>query len=83
MTLHAAWKMDQVGASASRDEIAMIKYYGAGVLHNVIDRAIQTHGSARLLDGPAARGDVPLRRAPRASTTAPTRSTARPWRATR
>lgn len=45
MTLHAAWKMDQVGASASRDEIAMIKFYGASVLHNVIDRAIQTHGS--------------------------------------
>jgi acyl-CoA dehydrogenase len=45
MTLHAAWKMDQVGASASRDEIAMIKYYGATVLHNVIDRAIQTYGS--------------------------------------
>ncbi|HQT99648.1 MAG TPA: acyl-CoA dehydrogenase family protein [Acidimicrobiales bacterium] len=45
MTLHAAWKMDQVGASASRDEIAMIKYYGASVLHNVIDRALQTYGS--------------------------------------
>jgi acyl-CoA dehydrogenase len=45
MTLHAAWKMDQVGASASRDEIAMIKYYGAAVLHNVIDRSIQTHGA--------------------------------------
>jgi acyl-CoA dehydrogenase len=45
MTLHAAWKMDKVGASASRDEIAMIKYYGATVLHNVIDRALQTHGS--------------------------------------
>ena len=45
MTLHAAWKMDQVGASASRDEIAMIKYYGASVLHNVIDRAIQTYGA--------------------------------------
>ena len=45
MTLHAAWKMDQGGASASRDEIAMIKYYGAAVLHNVIDRAIQTHGA--------------------------------------
>ncbi|MHB1250532.1 MAG: acyl-CoA dehydrogenase family protein [Acidimicrobiales bacterium] len=45
MTLHAAWKMDQVGAAAARDEIAMIKYYGATVLHNVIDRAIQTHGS--------------------------------------
>jgi len=43
--MHAAWKMDQVGASASRDEIAMIKYYGASVLYNVIDRAIQTYGS--------------------------------------
>jgi acyl-CoA dehydrogenase len=45
MTLHAAWKMDQVGAQAARVEIAMIKYYGATVLHNVIDRAIQTYGS--------------------------------------
>ncbi len=45
MTLHAAWKMDQVGASASRDEIAMIKYYGATVLHNVVDRSLQVHGS--------------------------------------
>ena len=45
MTLHAAWKMDQVGASASRVEIAMIKYYGATVLHNVVDRALQTYGS--------------------------------------
>jgi len=45
MTLQAAWKMDKVGASASRDEIAMIKYYGATVLHNVIDRAIQTYGA--------------------------------------
>ena len=60
MTLHAAWKMDQVGASASRDEIAMIKYYGAAVLHNVIDRAIQTHGALGLLDRPAARAHVPL-----------------------
>jgi acyl-CoA dehydrogenase len=45
MTLQAAWKMDKVGASASRVEIAMIKYYGAQVLYNVIDRALQTHGS--------------------------------------
>jgi acyl-CoA dehydrogenase len=45
MTLHAAWKMDQVGASAARVEIAMIKYYGATVLYNVIDRAVQIHGS--------------------------------------
>jgi len=45
MTLYAAWKMDQIGAPAARTEIAMIKYYGATVLYNVIDRAIQVHGS--------------------------------------
>ncbi|MGH9021001.1 MAG: acyl-CoA dehydrogenase family protein, partial [Acidimicrobiales bacterium] len=45
MTLHAAWKMDQEGAAAARVEIAMIKYYGASVLYNVIDRAIQVHGA--------------------------------------
>ena len=45
MTLQAAWKMDKVGASAARNEIAMIKYYGAQVLYNVIDRSLQTHGS--------------------------------------
>jgi acyl-CoA dehydrogenase len=45
MTLYAAWKMDTEGASAARVEIAMIKYYGASVLYNVIDRAIQVHGA--------------------------------------
>ncbi len=45
LTLHAAWKMDKEGASAARDEIAMIKYFGAKVLYDVIDRAIQVHGS--------------------------------------
>ncbi|HSV41164.1 MAG TPA: acyl-CoA dehydrogenase family protein [Nocardioidaceae bacterium] len=45
MTLHAAWVMDTQGASAARREIAMIKYFGAKVLHDVIDRALQAHGS--------------------------------------
>jgi acyl-CoA dehydrogenase len=45
MTLHAAWKMDTHGASAARQEISLIKFYGAGVLHDVIDRALQAHGS--------------------------------------
>ncbi len=45
MTLYAAWKMDTEGPSSARVEIAMIKYYGAAVLYNVIDRAIQVHGS--------------------------------------
>jgi len=45
LTLHAAWKMDQEGSSKARVEIAMIKYFGATVLYNVIDRAIQIHGA--------------------------------------
>jgi acyl-CoA dehydrogenase len=45
LTLHAAWKIDRDGAPAARTEIAMIKYWGAKVLHDVIDRAIQIHGS--------------------------------------
>jgi acyl-CoA dehydrogenase len=45
MTLHAAWVMDTKGASAARQEIALIKFFGAQVLHDVIDRALQAHGS--------------------------------------
>jgi acyl-CoA dehydrogenase len=45
MTLQAAWKIDREGSSAARKEISMIKFFGAKVLLDVIDRAIQTHGS--------------------------------------
>ena len=45
MTLHAAWIMDTEGASAARKEISLIKFYGAKVLHDVIDRAVQVHGA--------------------------------------
>jgi acyl-CoA dehydrogenase len=45
LTLQAAWKIDQVGAEAARLEISMIKYAGVGVMHDVLDRAIQAHGS--------------------------------------
>jgi acyl-CoA dehydrogenase len=45
MTLHAAWVIDQHGAPAARREIGLIKFFGAKVLHDVIDRAIQIHGS--------------------------------------
>jgi acyl-CoA dehydrogenase len=44
MTLHAAWKMDTHGVAAARKEIALIKFYGAKVLHDVIDRSLQAHG---------------------------------------
>jgi acyl-CoA dehydrogenase len=45
MTLHAAWKMDTRGVASARQDIALIKFFGAQVLHDVIDRAIQAHGS--------------------------------------
>ena len=45
MTLHAAWIIDTQGAAAARREISLIKFFGAKVLHDVIDRAIQVHGS--------------------------------------
>jgi acyl-CoA dehydrogenase len=45
MTLHAAWKMDTEGVASARKEIALIKFYGAQVLHDVIDRALQAHGA--------------------------------------
>ncbi|HEX9258014.1 MAG TPA: acyl-CoA dehydrogenase family protein, partial [Acidimicrobiales bacterium] len=50
LTLHAAWTMDQLHAagrhySDARLEIGVIKFWGAKVLYNVIDRAIQVHGS--------------------------------------
>ena len=45
MTLHAAWVIDREGAPAARKEISLIKFFGARVLHDVIDRALQLHGS--------------------------------------
>ena len=45
MTLHAAWKIDTEGAAAARQEIGLIKFYGAQVLHDVVDRALQAHGA--------------------------------------
>jgi acyl-CoA dehydrogenase len=43
MTLNAAWKLDR--GDDARIEISLIKFFGARVLHDVIDRAIQVHGA--------------------------------------
>ena len=61
MTLHAAWVMDTQGARAARTDIALIKFYGAKVLHDVVDRAAAAARLARLLHRPTARADVSLR----------------------
>lgn len=54
MVLQTAWKIGREGAFAARDEISLIKFYVAGVLQRVLDRAIQAHGGMGLTD------DLPL-----------------------
>jgi acyl-CoA dehydrogenase len=48
MTLDAAHKIDD--GDEARVEVSVIKYYAAGALHDVIDRAIQVHGARGLTD---------------------------------
>jgi acyl-CoA dehydrogenase len=43
--LYPAWTMDTEGVAAARKQIALIKFYGAQALHDVVDRAIQAHGA--------------------------------------
>jgi acyl-CoA dehydrogenase len=52
MTLDAARVMD--AGDEARVEIALIKFWGARMLHHVIDRAIQVHGALGVT------GDTPL-----------------------
>ncbi len=52
MTLHAAHKIDQ--GDEARVEVSLIKFFGAKILHDVIDRAIQVHGALGVS------GDTPL-----------------------
>jgi acyl-CoA dehydrogenase len=50
MVLHTAYKIDQEGAKAARQEISTIKFFVADVLMKVLDRAIQTHGALGITD---------------------------------
>lgn len=54
MTLNAAAKID--AGDEARVEISLIKFWGARVLHDVIDRAIQVHGALGVTE------DTPLAR---------------------
>jgi alkylation response protein AidB-like acyl-CoA dehydrogenase len=54
MVLHAAWTIDVKGLYEAREEVSLIKFYVAGVLQNVLDRAIQVHGALGMTD------DTPL-----------------------
>jgi alkylation response protein AidB-like acyl-CoA dehydrogenase len=54
LVMHAAERMDAEGQQAAREDISIIKFYVAGVLQKVLDRAVQTHGALGLTD------DTPL-----------------------
>ncbi len=48
--LQAAWKIDNEGFYAAREEISLIKFYVADVLMEVVDRAVQVHGAMGITD---------------------------------
>ena len=50
LVLQTARKIDAEGAYAARDDISLIKFHTAGVLQNVLDRAIQIHGAMGMTD---------------------------------
>jgi alkylation response protein AidB-like acyl-CoA dehydrogenase len=50
MTLHAAWKIENLGVKEAREDISLIKFYVAGVLQKVVDRALQVHGGMGMTD---------------------------------
>jgi alkylation response protein AidB-like acyl-CoA dehydrogenase len=50
LVLDAAEQMDRDGASAARDAIGVVKFYVAGTLQRVLDRALQVHGGLGMLD---------------------------------
>jgi len=54
LTLYAAWKMDTEGKRAARQAISAIKVVAANMVMDVLDRAIQIHGSLGMTD------DTPL-----------------------
>src|SRR5690606_14666932 len=43
--LHAAWRIDELGGAACREEIAMVKVLTPQVLHDVVYRAMHLHGA--------------------------------------
>jgi acyl-CoA dehydrogenase len=50
MVLHAADRIDKVGAKAARVDISMIKFVVANTMMKVIDRALQVHGGLGMTD---------------------------------
>jgi len=47
---HAGWRIDKVGVKEARVDVSLIKFFVAGVMAKVIDRALQTHGALGFSD---------------------------------
>lgn len=50
MTLNAAWKIETLGGKEAREDISLIKFFVAGVMQKVVDRALQVHGGLGMTD---------------------------------
>ena len=50
LVLHTAYKIDTKGAKQARHDISAIKFFVAGILMKVLDRAIQAHGALGITD---------------------------------
>lgn len=50
MTLYTAWRIDNEGPSAARNDISMIKFKVADTMMKVIDKALQVHGGLGMTD---------------------------------
>jgi alkylation response protein AidB-like acyl-CoA dehydrogenase len=51
LVLKTAGEIDSLGAADVREDISLIKFFVAGILQKVLDRAIQVHGALGLTDG--------------------------------
>ena len=50
LVLQTARAIDRKGAASVREDISLIKFFVAGILQKVLDRAIQVHGALGLTD---------------------------------
>jgi alkylation response protein AidB-like acyl-CoA dehydrogenase len=50
MVLNCAWRIETQGQKDARQDISLIKFYTAGVMQRVIDRALQLYGGLGMTD---------------------------------
>ena len=50
LVLHTAERIDSEGTQAAREDISLIKFFVAGIMQRVLDRAIQVHGALGMTD---------------------------------